>query len=106
MARTNRTRYVILGLLSGGPRSGYDIKRVIEETISHFWSESYGQIYPTLQTLMEEGLATADTDVQEGKPSRKVYSLTEAGRAELRSWISAPVDQTPVRLELLLKLYF
>jgi PadR family transcriptional regulator AphA len=106
MAKTNRTRYVIMGLLSSGPRSGYDIKRVIEETISHFWSESYGQIYPTLQTLIDERLATVDVEGQEGKPNRKVYTLTEAGRAELRTWLSAPVEQSPVRLELLLKLFF
>ncbi|MGH9601902.1 MAG: PadR family transcriptional regulator, partial [Terriglobales bacterium] len=48
---TNTTRFALLGLLSLGPQSGYDLKKRMEQSIAHFWSESYGQIYPTLRRL-------------------------------------------------------
>ncbi|MFW6201785.1 MAG: hypothetical protein ACOC8B_04355 [Gemmatimonadota bacterium] len=49
MGRGSRTRYVLLGVLAGGPKTGYEIKRMIDESIGHFWSESYGRIYPGLE---------------------------------------------------------
>ncbi|PYI52519.1 PadR family transcriptional regulator [Paenibacillus flagellatus] len=58
--RTNKSYYALLGLLAFGPHSGYDVKRRIEQQLSHFWSESYGQIYPNLKKLVEEGLATTN----------------------------------------------
>ena len=57
MAKKQKTRSAILGLLSWQPMSGYDIKKLIEMGLRHFWSESYGQIYPTLEQLVKEGFA-------------------------------------------------
>lgn len=106
MARNNRTRYTVLGTLTHGPRTGYDIKKFIEGSIANFWRESYGQIYPTLKTLAAEGLVTREVQEQEGKPDRYVYSLTEAGRSELREWLVEPAEPQVPRIELLLKLFF
>ena len=55
--RQPSTRYAILGLLSLAPMSGYEIRKVAASSIGHFWSESYGQIYPTLRKLVAAGLA-------------------------------------------------
>ncbi len=106
MAKENRSKYAILGLLSWGPRSGYDIKKTIEQSISNFWNESYGQIYPILKRLAAEGLATASIEKQVGKPERYVYALTDKGRKALQRWLKEPPEWEVGRIEILLKLFF
>jgi PadR family transcriptional regulator AphA len=106
MAKENKSKYALLGILSMCPGSGYDIKKFMEQSTSNFWSESYGQIYPILKQLVEEGLATSHTEKQEGRPERYVYTLTDKGLEELRSWLTEPIEHTVERNELLLKLLF
>jgi DNA-binding PadR family transcriptional regulator len=86
--------------------SGYDIKKTIEGSISNFWRESYGQIYPILRRIEAEGLATCSRRASEGGRDRNVYSISEAGRADLRRWLSEPTPPPRLRNELLLKLFF
>jgi DNA-binding PadR family transcriptional regulator len=105
MSAPNRTRLALLGFLSWGPLSGYRLKQLIEGSISNFWTESYGQIYPMLRQLEREGLAQASSARQGGR-GRTVYAITEAGRAELSRWLATPVEPRPLRNELLLKLFF
>ena len=106
MAQPNRTRQALLGFLSWGPMSGYDLRGVIDGSISNFWSESYGRIYPMLNRLVDEGLATREeTETPGGRP-RKVYSITKKGRAAFEGWLDEPVSPRPLRNELLLKLFF
>ena len=101
------TAEALLGLLSIGPMSGYDIRNLIPTSIGHFWRESYGQIYPTLTKLEKEKLVSVDEQRAWRKPVRKVYKLTREGRAELRSWLERPVAAMEVpRSELLLKIFF
>ena len=106
MAKENKSKYAVLGALSICPGSGYDIKKLMEQSTSNFWNESYGQIYPILKQLIEEGLATSHAEKQEGKPERYVYTLTERGTEELQRWLTEPVEYVVERNELLLKLYF
>ena len=103
--RTSTSRFAILGVLSFGAMSGYDVKKLIERSIAHFWNESYGQIYPVLNRLAAEGSAERRRQKQRGKPDRHVYSLTEKGRAELARWLAVPARHEPFRSELLLKLF-
>jgi PadR family transcriptional regulator AphA len=106
MATPNRTTYAILGWLTVRPMSGYDIKKEIEGSIANFWSESYGQIYPILKRLAAEGSIERIEEPANGKRPRHVYTITNAGRDKLRAWLSAPAEPPPVRIELLLKLFF
>ncbi|MCW5588776.1 MAG: PadR family transcriptional regulator [Legionellales bacterium] len=106
MARVNKTRYAILGLLSHQPMSGYDIKKMIEKYNSFFWSESNGQLYPILNQLITEKMVTCELDQSSGKRQRKVYTITEFGKAELHHWLSTHSEISPQRDELLLKLFF
>ena len=106
MSKENKSRYAILGVLSQGQMSGYDIKKFIEISISNFWSESYGQIYPLLKQLTEEGLTSSHTEKQEGKPERYIYTLTDKGWDALREWLAEPAEYTVGRIEILLKLFF
>ncbi|MBW4699432.1 MAG: PadR family transcriptional regulator [Aphanocapsa lilacina HA4352-LM1] len=106
MGGKNKSKFAILGLLSLQPMSGYDIRKKIAASIGHFWSESYGQIYPILRQLVQEGLATRTVERQEGKPDRYVYALTDSGRKQLIAWLQEPVEPATERNELLLKLFF
>ncbi|OGU55807.1 MAG: hypothetical protein A2V66_01325 [Ignavibacteria bacterium RBG_13_36_8] len=106
MSKKNVSRYVLLGLLDGRPMSGYDIKKIVEFSISDFWSESYGNIYPTLRKFLTDGLAEKTVEKQEGKPDRIVYNITPSGRKELVEWLNEPYKQRHVRDEFLVKLLF
>lgn len=107
MKKYNDTTYAILGILTTDCRSGYEIKNFIDNSLTHFWKISYGQIYPTLKLIEADELATVQTTSDEGKPARKEYSLTEKGMQALKEWLEQPLKQLPVeRNEVLLKLFF
>jgi DNA-binding PadR family transcriptional regulator len=97
---------VLLGLLTIGPMSGYDLGQAIRTSVGFFWNESYGQIYPNLKNLAAEGLVTSKMERQKGKPDRHIYAITKKGRERLAAWLAiAPQPEIP-RNELLLKLFF
>ena len=104
--RPNRTRLALLGFLSWGPQSGYGLRKVIDASVSNFWSESYGRIYPMLGQLVEEGLATSSESETAGGRATKTYSITPAGHDVLATWLAEPPIAPPRRNELLLKLFF
>jgi PadR family transcriptional regulator, regulatory protein AphA len=104
--RESGTRYVLLGVLAAfGPQSGYDIKRIIDQSIGNFWSESYGQIYPQLRSLAEEEMVET-VDAEAGPRDRRRFRITRAGRSELAAWAARPPQAERTRSELLLKLMF
>lgn len=105
MARESRTPYAILGCLTIAPMSGYDVKQFLERPISNFWSESYGQIYPALERLEDDGLVTGRDESRDGR-ERRVYAITEAGRERLRAWLERPAEAVTFRSEPTLKLFF
>lgn len=105
MSRINKSQFAILGILGYGPHSGYDIKKMTDISTRHFWAENYGSLYPTLKRLEQEGLVTGERQAGDGKPDRKVYTITDTGRAVLHRWLETPVEVTPPRNELLLKLF-
>jgi len=104
--REVKSKYAILGMLSIAPMSGYDIKKQVETSISNFWTESYGQIYPVLRSLITEKLVTKTVEREAGRPDRHVYSLTAKGRKELRRWLLEGFAPKIQRNEFLLKLFF
>ncbi|WP_042220962.1 PadR family transcriptional regulator [Oceanobacillus manasiensis] len=107
MKKYNNTTYAILGILTTGCTSGYEIKQLMDKSLNHFWKISYGQIYPTLKQLAEDELVTVTTTSQDGKPDRKEYELTSKGIDALEKWLTQPIEQVPVeRNEVLLKLFF
>jgi PadR family transcriptional regulator, regulatory protein AphA len=97
--------HVILGALRRGPRSGYEIKALVDRSTRFFWAASYGQIYPELRRLEEEGLILGKNEPRGERP-RRVYRLTARGRRALRAWLLAPRAAYEVRDEGLLKLFF
>jgi len=101
----NAVTPVVLGMLSLGPRSGYDIKTVVDRSTRFFWAASYGQIYPELRRLEEEGLIEGE-DAPSGGRSRRVYKITKAGRDALREWLFGSTVTIELRDESLLRLFF
>src|SRR6476620_7717279 len=97
--------WAVLGLLSHGPRSGYDVKRVVDRTIRHFWAASYGQIYPELKRL-EAARWIAGQEAGRGGRSRRVYGITARGRRELDGWLHGFETRIELRDESLLRLFF
>lgn len=100
------TGRVILGMLALGKTTGYDIKQLVDKSTRHFWAASYGQIYPELRRLEEQGLVRGRSEPSGGRP-RTVYELTGAGEAALRGWLESPDEPLyEVRDESMLKLFF
>ncbi|MCU1460251.1 MAG: PadR family transcriptional regulator [Acidimicrobiales bacterium] len=97
-------KFVLLGLLAGEPRHGYDLKGVFEQLLGGTWPLNIAQVYTALGKLEGEGLITCEVVPQGNVPDRKVYSLTPVGREELDAWMSEPAEG-PVRLrdELFMK---
>ena len=99
------TAYVILGMVSREPRSGYEIKALVDNTTRFFWAASYGQIYPELKRLSEAGLVEG-VDAPRGERTRTVYAITAEGEAALKDWLRQPPETVEMREEGLLKLFF
>ncbi|MGB7587131.1 MAG: PadR family transcriptional regulator [Solirubrobacterales bacterium] len=99
------TAYVILGMVSREPRSGYEIKALVDNTTRFFWAASYGQIYPELKRLSKAGLI-AGVDSPHGERKRAVYEITADGEEKLKSWLRQPPTTCEMREEGLLKLFF
>jgi DNA-binding PadR family transcriptional regulator len=105
MEQLSATAYVILGMIRNAPKSGYEIKAVVDETTRFFWAASYGQIYPELKRLSEAGLVRG-IDAPTGGRKRTVYEITGDGEEELKAWLRQPPDTFEMREEGLLKLFF
>jgi PadR family transcriptional regulator, regulatory protein AphA len=100
------TEYAVLGLLTFGERSGYELDKLTRRSIGYFWRPAKSKIYAILPRLVERGLATATSVVQERRPDKQLYSITSAGEDALREWLdSRETDLTESR-GLLLKLFF
>jgi len=107
MRKQNRTKYTVLGMLSLENMTGYEITKIIKVSINNFWAESEGQIYPALAQCVDEELATCkEVKTKENKRSKKIYSITAKGKKELKEWLKKEAQETQVRNELLLKLFY
>jgi DNA-binding PadR family transcriptional regulator len=102
---TNAVTPVILGLLSSRPRSGYEIKAVVDRSTRFFWAASYGQIYPELRRLEGEGLVEGE-DAPNGDRPRRIYRLTAEGQDALEEWLLGTETTIELRDESLMRLFF
>jgi len=96
--------YAMLSLLARAPLSGYDIAREMKRPHAFFFgSAQISQIYPELTRLQEAELVTSQIVEQQGKPDKRVYTITPAGMRRFRSWLVEPTPILEVRSELLIK---
>ncbi|WP_088187163.1 DUF4180 domain-containing protein [Desulfosporosinus sp. FKA] len=84
-------KFAILGILSWRPSTGYELKKIFEESSFMYWSGNNNQIYKALLHMHDEGFVTSEVVYQDNSPSKKVYRITDEGEKELKEWvISSP----------------
>ena len=105
MARERKIDMVILGLLSHEDLTGYDIKKRIDGAISFFWKGSFGNIYPALKDMENQGLITK-SDASVGGREKTTYHITKSGRDALKDWLKEEQVSNELKYETLLKLFF
>lgn len=104
MSKINKSQYAILGWLSKGGMSGYDLKQKFNKVSPFHWSESNAQIYPILKKLEADGLVSSKLDVGSGARNRRIYVITSEGLNKLETWLAQPIEPAQYREEILLKL--
>jgi PadR family transcriptional regulator AphA len=98
--------HAILGFLNYHPYTGYDLKKIFDSSVQHFWSADQSQIYRTLNRLTDAGYVDMEKVAQEDRPDRKVYHITGAGRAELMNWLSGPPPMVAPHSAPLIQVFF
>lgn len=100
-------KHILLGFLNYRPMTGYELKSIMDESTMHFWHAYHSQIYTTLRKLEDEGLVTSEMETGDDKLNRRTYTITEAGRADLREWLNTPLHEVvPVKEDLLVRMFF
>jgi PadR family transcriptional regulator, regulatory protein AphA len=99
-------RHAILGLLAIRPMSGYELKKVIDDSVQHFWTADQSQVYRTLAALVDDGLASRRTVVQDDRPNLHLHTVTDSGLVELDRWLASPLQSPPSREPFLARLFF
>lgn len=98
--------YPLLGLLSLGPQTGYDLRKTAEATLGAFWHEGFAQVYASLDYFEAQGLARV-AEAEPGPRRRRVYALTPEGDRVFQDWLERPVEAHDLRRhELLVKVFF
>jgi DNA-binding PadR family transcriptional regulator len=97
-------RHVVLTVLARGKMTGYEISKTFETVYSHFWRATHQQVYRELGRLSAEGRVHAKAVAQQGKPDKKIYTITKRGIEELKQWLVAPTEIPRSQYDLLVKL--
>src|SRR5947208_3413295 len=101
------TEFAVLGLLTFGERSGYELDKLAQRSIGYFWRPAKSKIYAILPRLVDHGLAVSTPVAQDRRPDKQLYRITKAGEQALRRWLDSPEPISGVARDgLLLKLFF
>ncbi len=101
------TEYVLLGTLMSGPKHGYEIRQFLGTALGSTWHVGTSQLYNLLKRLEWEGLVSSSLETQEDRPSKRVFSLSEAGEKSFLVWLNCSTDNVrDLRVEFLAKLFF
>lgn len=94
----------ILGILSWKPSTGYELKKIFEDSSFMYWSGNNNQIYKALMNLQKENLVTSEVIHQDSSPSKKIYTITEKGLKELKKWLMSSPEAPEIRKTFLVQL--
>ena len=97
---------VVLGILLESPSTGYEIKQKFETVFRHFYNASFGSIYPILHKLVTHEKVDVDLICQEGKPDKKIYSITEKGIESFQSYLRTEVEPRKTKWDFMVRMYF
>lgn len=93
----NTATHLVLGILLREPRSGYDIVK----ELASFRPAKSSQIYPILAKLEKNGYVDCVQVQQDGKPNKKVYSVTSKGKERLQAWLDTDPEPPVIRDDFL-----
>ena len=98
----------VLGFLNYGSMSGYNLAKAFSSSVQFFWNAQNSQIYLVLDKLEKQGFVSHELIVQTDKPSKKLYSITEAGKTEFLRWLAAPNESisSEFKSAFLMKVFF
>ena len=103
-------RHGLLGLLNQKPMTGYDIAKEFRDYMSHFWQAKTSNIYRELDAMEKKGWLVSERVIQEEKPNKRVYSITDKGKAVFMEWLSSPDEDIQnsmnVKSAFCMRLYF
>lgn len=103
VARASQSDLAVLAVLSVRPMTGYAVREAIRDQLGHFWSESFGQIYPTLSKLAADGYIERTASE---RSNSSLFRLTATGERRLTELLRSPVEASPPRSGLMLRLFF
>lgn len=98
--------HILLGILKDKPLSGYDLNKLFKHVIEFFWSTEQSQIYRALYRMHDQGWVEIELVMQDDNPNKKIYHLTDTGRAELNEWLRTAHDVPFSRQAWLAQLFF
>jgi len=106
-AKAPDTAYGVLGMLTFGEMSGYDLTKAIEGSIGFFWAPAKSQLYAELRRLVTLGWAREREVEQTDRPDKRIYTITPAGEEALRDWLGTPpAEFDPIKSPFLIRLFF
>ncbi len=99
--------YGILGLLTYKESTGYDLTKIFDDSLNNFWHAQSSQIYRELGRLESEGLVTSRSVIQDNRPNKRIYAVTEVGRKAFTDWLgkAEPARENPHN-SLLMRIFF
>jgi DNA-binding PadR family transcriptional regulator len=98
-------KYAILSLLAHDPLTGYELMKLFDGSVGYFWHATHPQIYKELARLERAGQIAHRSVEQRGRPTKKIYSLSDSGRSELLDWLRIPAGTQRVKDEMMLKTF-
>lgn len=98
--------HAILGFLNYRSMTGYELKKLFDRSVRHFWPADQGQIYRALNRISAEGWTGMEVVEQQDRPDRKVYHISPEGKTELRRWLLAPIQMPENRSAAMVQVFF
>ena len=83
-------KYGVLGLVNLTPMTGYELDKTFKNSLNYIWKATSSQIYSELDSMEKQGWLTSERVVQDERPNKRVYSITEKGKTELMDWMLKP----------------
>jgi len=101
-------KHGILGLLTYGSMTGYELMKIFNESLSFFWKAQTSQIYRELDVIEKKGWVSSEVVQQDDKPNKKVFTLSDDGKAELIKWLDghSPIKVMNIRDEMTMRVFF
>ena len=97
--------FAILAVLGDRACSGYDLAKQFDGSVGCFWKATHQQIYRELAKLETQGWIHPEAIVQTGRPAKKLYQMTDLGRQQLIDWLTEPCEPSPIKEDLLVKVF-